>query len=379
MLGFGKLTESSIERGIASIGDLLSPGFIVHGGERWNSMTRAWPPSKARLDELRRVGDEEADALVAAMFAARGAEGVKTLVQSLFAYELDEERLPDEAIEFLARSREMRPDVEVTAGQDVFQELGPEILLILGCYSLPAAYAATRGARVLSQTGFLTEDTDRRLAETSQMVLDVMSAGGLTPTGRGVRAAEKVRLMHAAIRHLIMGRTDQPWDQPENGLPINQEDLAATLMTFSYLVVDGLRKLGFSVTSGEAEDYLEAWKLVGRLMGVLPGLIPANFAEAQALTERIEQRQIAPGKVGRSLLTALLRALTPSDTRCPWALMRRMFPGPVADGLGVPRHTVRDGLVLALTSALRLLDPLLRLFGTVLVPSGCSRWTCCST
>ena len=191
----------------------------------------------------------------------------------------------------------MRPDEEITAGQDVFQELGPEILLILGCYSLPAAYAATRGARVLGQTGFLSEDTDRRLAETSQMVLDVMSTGGLTPTGRGVRAAEKVRLMHAAIRHLIVGRTDQPWDQAENGLPINQEDLAATLMTFSYLVVDGLRKLGFSVTAGEAEDYLEAWKLVGRLMGVLPELIPANFAEAKTLTERIEQRQIAPGRL----------------------------------------------------------------------------------
>ena len=298
------------------------------------------------------------------MFAARGADGVKTLAHSLFAYELDEERLPDEAIEFLARSREMRPDEEVTAGQEVFQELGPEILLILGCYSLPAAYAATRGARVLSQTGFLTEDTDRRLAETSQMVLDVMSAGGLTPTD-AVRAAEKVRLMHAAIRHLILGRTDQPWDQPENGLPINQEDFAATLMTFSYLVVDGLRKLGFSVTAGEAADYLEAWKLVGRLMGVLPELIPANFAEAKALTERIEQRQIAPGEVGRSLLTALLRVLDAKTTPgVPAALMRRMLPRPVADGLGVPRHAVRDDLVLALTIALRLLDPLLRLLGT---------------
>ena len=73
VLGFGELTESSIERGIAAIGDLLSPGArFGHGGERWNGMTRAWPPSKARADELRHVGDEEADALVTAMFAARG-------------------------------------------------------------------------------------------------------------------------------------------------------------------------------------------------------------------------------------------------------------------------------------------------------------------
>ena len=44
-------TESSIERGIAAIGDLLSPVRFGHGGERWNGMTRAWPPSKARLDK----------------------------------------------------------------------------------------------------------------------------------------------------------------------------------------------------------------------------------------------------------------------------------------------------------------------------------------
>ena len=44
--------------------------------------------------------------------------------------------------------------------------------------------------------------------------------------------------------------------------------------------------------------------------------------------------------------------------------MRRMLPRPVALGLGVPRHAVRDARVLALTIALRLLDPLLRLFGT---------------
>ena len=97
---------------------------------------------------------------------------------------------------------------EIGRGQDLFQELGPEVLLILGCYSLPAAYAATKGARVLAQTGFLTEDTDRRLGETSQMVVDVMTTGGLEPGGTGVWAARKVRLMHAAIRHLVLARTD---------------------------------------------------------------------------------------------------------------------------------------------------------------------------
>jgi hypothetical protein len=44
----------------------------------------------------------------------------------------------------------------------------------------------------------------RRIVETAQFVLDVMAPDGLGHSGRGVRSAQKVRLMHAAIRHLIL-------------------------------------------------------------------------------------------------------------------------------------------------------------------------------
>ena len=261
-----------------------------------------WPPSAGRLDQLRLVGDPPADDLVGAIFDA-GPAAIDQLQRGLFQYEASEDALPGEAASFMAEPVE-GIEVKIGKGQALFQELGPEVLLILGCYSLPAAYAATKGARVLAQTGFLTEDTDRRLGETSQMVVDVMTAGGLEPGGTGIWAARKVRLMHAAIRHLILGRIDVSWDTEHDGVPVNQEDMAATLMTFSYLVVTGLRRLGFWVSREEAEEYLAAWKVVGGLMGVLPELIPADFDEAARLTETIEGRQIAPGEVGWSRSSA---------------------------------------------------------------------------
>jgi hypothetical protein len=302
--------------------------------------------------------------VVTSIFEARGATAIDHLRRGLFYYEAAEDSLPAEAAGFIAEPVE-GVQTEIGRGQDLFQELGPEVLLILGCYSLPAAYAATRGARVLAQTGFLTEDTDRRLGETSQMVVDVMTTGGLEPGGVGIWAARKVRLMHAAIRHLVLARDDVRWDTERDGIPINQEDLAATLMTFSHLVVTGLRRLGFWVSNDEAEEYLAAWKVVGRLMGVLPELIPVDFDEAGELTETIEARQVAPGEVGHGLTKALLAVLDAKTAPgVPAALMRRMLPGAVCDGLGVPRDKVRDGLVVALSGLVRLVDPVLRLLGT---------------
>jgi hypothetical protein len=310
------------------------------------------------------VGDPPADEVVRGIFEARGPVAIDQLRRGLFRYEAAEDALPMEAASFMAEPVDA-VQLEIGRGQDLFQELGPEVLLILGCYSLPAAYAATKGARVLAQTGFLTEDTDRRLGETTQMVVDVMSTGGLEPGGTGVWAARKVRLMHAAIRHLVLARTDLRWDTERDGIPINQEDLAATLMTFSYLVVTGLRRLGFWVSSTDAEDYLAAWKVVGGLMGVLPELIPKDLDEAGQLTKGIESRQIAPGDVGHGLTKALLAVLDAKTTPgVPAALMRRMLPRSVCDGLGVPRHKVRDGLVVGLCGLVRLIDPILQFFGT---------------
>ena len=45
--------------------------------------------------------------------------------------------------------------------------------------------------------------------------------------------------MHAAVRHLV--RSSPRYD-PEWGTPVNQEDLAGTLMTFSIVVLDALEQ-----------------------------------------------------------------------------------------------------------------------------------------
>ena len=52
-------------------------------------------------------------------------------------------------------------------------------------------------------------------------------------------------------------------------VPINQEDMAVTLLAFSYNVLVGVEAIrGAELPSGEQEAFLHLWRYMGHLMGV---------------------------------------------------------------------------------------------------------------
>jgi ER-bound oxygenase mpaB/B'/Rubber oxygenase, catalytic domain len=309
------------------------------GAGRWTDET---------LDAMRAVGDPVADPAVAALFADGGVDAVNDLLGALvFNDGIPAAGLPKVVSGYLDKTAAVPAldSEKVERGEAMFGVVGPEILMALGFYGLPADYAARKGVQVLHRTGLLGNTPIRRVFETTQMVVDVMAEGGLRPSGRGVRTAQKVRLMHAAVRHLITHDRERPWD-PSLGVPINQEDLAGTLMTFGYVVLDGLDRLSVHVGDDDREAYFHAWQAVGRLMGVREELIPANVAEGRRLTEIIHARQIAPSPEGRELTRALVHGyekLLPAHLAgVPASLIhffldRDPFTGQnVAEMLGVP-------------------------------------------
>lgn len=317
------------------------------------------------LDSMRKIGDPEADAAIAAVFAESNqqTQAVLGVIESLVKNtEPTPQNLPPALHGYLDMTSRVPLPVlpRVKLGEDAFAEHGPEILCLLGCYSLPAAYGARRGAQVLVRTGQLTERAHHRLMVTSQMVLDVMGPGGLAAGGRGIRSAQKVRLMHAAIRHLLLNSTRAPWDLADLGVPINQEDLAGTLMTFSSQIMDGLAHLGLPLDAEEQEAYLDSWKAVGHLMGVHPTLIPHTIADAKILTATIERRQIAASPEGKQLAQALLQMMDHASPRfahgIPPAIMRALLPPNVADFLGIPKSTVHKWVVTLMIGTARAID-----------------------
>lgn len=236
---------------------------------------------------------------------------------------------------------------EIADGRHPFQDNAVLGFMVLGCASLLECYCWRDEARLLGLTQQLSEHVARRIPETAQFVLDVMGdwailgdphqdwgmedhpASGADTVPAGVEAIQKVRLMHALMRWLILkdpgevddflGEDPMParwehmmlsqWSIPVSGYPISQAYLAGTLLTFSYVVVDGLRRLWAPVSDAHARDYLQRWKAIGYKLGLDERLLAYldDMESARVLHQAMMVRFRAPTADGAQLAAALER------------------------------------------------------------------------
>lgn len=64
-------------------------------------------------------------------------------------------------------------------------------------------------------------------------------------------------------------KDDKAWDVDANRVPINQEDMAVTLLAFTPNALDGVEFVGgMAVSKKDQEDYLALWRYLGWVLGV---------------------------------------------------------------------------------------------------------------
>jgi len=311
----------------------------------------------AFLDRMRQTVDPPADAVATALVDQGAHRLVATLIKNRQMWDANGEPspfLPEDVRAYMKTASALPPwrdEGMVNEAEAFFLLYGLASSTLLACASLPQCYVMKYGTEVLAYTKFLQVDPTRRVRETAQMVMDVMVPGGLTPMGRGVRATMKVRVMHAIVRHMI--RSDpraaanpaDPALQAKFGLPINQEDMVYTLMTFSYVVIEGFRTMGYEMTDRQREGYIHCWNVVGFLMGIREELLPARFNDAAELFEAIQRRQHGASVAGQKLTAALLNAVEdalPGEHHDPLvaALARKLVGDTTADLLGIARPSL---------------------------------------
>jgi hypothetical protein len=265
------------------------------------------------LESKRQVGDAFADETIRAVLSSDSPEHVNGMFQlirgnmqklpdgmhpQLKAYFEETAVLPDWADEDMLRF-----------GQQVYLQHGLFIGMLLFYKSLPECYTGAKGAEVLLKSARLNEKSgtqdhfSRRLAETGLFIYQAMAPKGFSEDGMGIRAVQKIRLIHAVIRTFVK---KEGWDTESLGEPINQEDMAGTLMAFSALVLEGLEILGVEFDDVQVESYIHCWRVIGYIMGVEKDLIPVNATDALALGHAVIDHQKAHSGAGVSLTQALI-------------------------------------------------------------------------
>jgi ER-bound oxygenase mpaB/B'/Rubber oxygenase, catalytic domain len=189
--------------------------------------------------------------------------------------------------------------------------------------SLPGCYAAANGAEVLAQTGGMVKRRDllRRIPRTGEFVATMMmhrlftENGELNEESDPYRAIRFVRVLHAAVRHMITDPTKpNPWDTAARGVPINQMDMAGTVLAFGLIVDEPFERfVGHTSPNGVDENlFLARWNTVGELLGTQPNLLANDIFDARALlgSIRVEWTESPEGSAGNKLVDALLDYLS---------------------------------------------------------------------
>ncbi|WP_223839158.1 oxygenase MpaB family protein [Saccharopolyspora pogona] len=284
------------------------------------------------LDRMRGLGDPLADAAIAETYDLGQQDQVR---QALLGLERNNDPLPTGLPPQVQRYFEEAALPEwadttlMSRGRTLLGRYENSLVSTLLCYSLVACYSCGDGAQVLGMSQRLTSGVYRRLMETSQFLVDVLDKDGLGAGGKGLRSAQKIRLLHATMRYHLSQRKD--WDSAW-GIPVNQEDLAGTLMSFSVVIPRGLERLGIDLAEEDRDAFFHIWRVIGHVLGVDAQLNAAGFDDGSALSDTILRRQQSTSEAGIALTKGVLD------------FIREILPGPALAGVGptLIRHLAGD-------------------------------------
>ena len=303
---------------------------------------------------------------------------------------------------------------QIKRAQAYFDDHGVAIITALFHASLPEAYLGKRGVQVLDATGELFRNWVRRVQETGQFLVNVLSSTpdlwleGRTSLSRGefgARATRRIRLTHAAVRWMLDGppqpghpsllleRIENPTEWKARliaaGLetsigqpPLGQQDLLATLGTFTTVVLRALERLAVQFTDEDREAFHVLWNVVGWHLGIgdratlvaaslepqpnawpESALLPISADEMDLTYDHLAKLLQEPSDAGRRMTKALMQELAyplPQPLqRAPAFVARYLIGNNHADMLDIEQGGFFE-LAVAQSGALRKFTELAR-------------------
>lgn len=238
-------------------------------------------------------------------------------------------------------------------------------------------------------------DMKDRAAKTFTFGYDLADLNAFEPDGQFVVTANKTRLVHAAVRHLLP--QSPQWtsgaDEPNN-IPISNGDILITFHSLGTFVHKKLTEWKVPMSAQDEEAFLHSWQVAIYLLGVREEYIPKSWADARAQSEQVLTPLLAPTTEGKRLAEDLLGLTAEldlgvtrgflnefvryvlSDEIGDWLELRRDYVAAATIRTGWPAYIAfREGLLPVAPIGFYMFDQLLRAIAMLFLNNGSSSTT----
>ncbi len=233
-----------------------------------------------RLGESLTVGDESMDRLAEWMSSVGMDEARSLFDRAVTEGIANIADAPEPLHNFFTRVEAVPEWVDwdqLRRGQRALRRGGADGMYIARDVSLLGGYQFSGFNKTLIRTGALEKGSNKRFAETMQWAMDVISDGGMAPRAVGYRSTLRVRLIHALVRRHVARMPD--WRGDEWGVPVNQTDMAATLVGALIAPAAGAIGMGIVLRPRDFDAIAHLTRYVGWLIGVQDEWLPHDFRD----------------------------------------------------------------------------------------------------
>ncbi|NBH03624.1 oxygenase MpaB family protein [Amycolatopsis sp. SID8362] len=187
-----------------------------------------------------------------------------------------------------------------------------------------------------------------RAAKTFTFGYDLSDLNAFEPSGQFVVTANKTRLVHAAVRHLLPQSSH--WRAvADEQIPISNGDILVTFHSLGTYVHRKLLEWRVPMSAADEEAFLHQWQVAIHLLGVRDEFIPKTWAEADAQSTRVLTPLLSPTTEGKELAEDLLGLTAQIDLGVTRGFLnefvRYVLSDAVGDWLGLRRDYAAAALV----------------------------------
>jgi hypothetical protein len=295
-------------------------------------------------------GDPDADQLVASLYADNQVEQLNAAFKTWTRNDQPVPTgIPAEAAEFLTANAVLTPEerqiTDAFPGSDLAKLIqgNMEALSVAEAFGgLFTALADPLLAKAVYYAKFdLVADIGRRFSRTFNTLWDGLGEGNWAPGGNAVVSLGKLRLVHAAARHMALRHG---WDQETDGMPISQRLKTEEIMYVTIYNVGLAAENGVQMTPSEIDGLTAISWVAGRLLGIDPKYNPRTYEQSQAVIadSRNYRGWSAEGKeLAHNMLDWMDRKIFPGSSVIGASLVKH-FDEEVADILEIRTNPVTD-------------------------------------